>query len=108
MGVELVNLTPHVINVQGVSGEVREIPPSGVVARVSESSEVVSEIEGIALFASVYGEVVGLPEPKEGSLFIVSALVKSAVQGRSDVVSPGALVRDANGQPVGCKGLRVR
>lgn len=103
MGVELVNLTPHTINVQGVSGEVREISPSGVVARVSESSEVVGEVEGIALYASVYGEVVDLPEPKEGLLFVVSALVKSAVPNRADVVSPGALVRNAEGQPVGCR-----
>lgn len=54
-----------------------------------------------------YGAVEGLPEPKAGVIYIVSALVRAAVPGRLDVASPGELVRDAAGAVVGCKGLSV-
>jgi hypothetical protein len=41
-------------------------------------------------------------------LLIVSGMVREALAGsRSDVASPGALVRNAAGQPVGCNGLNI-
>jgi hypothetical protein len=49
--------------------------------------------------------VVGLPEPSPDTLLIVSGMVKSAATGRTDLVSPGDLVRDAAGVVLGCKGF---
>lgn len=53
-----------------------------------------------------FGEVTGLPVAKEGTILVVSGLVASAIGGqRSDVFSPGALIRDDSGRPIGCQGL---
>jgi hypothetical protein len=52
-----------------------------------------------------YGEVTGLPDPQVGVVFIVSGMVASAAP-REDVMSPGELVRDAQGRIIGCYGLR--
>lgn len=70
------------------------IPPSGSVARCAATS-------------TPAGAVEGLPDPSTGILFIVSALVRSAVPARADVASPGDLVRDAAGAVIGCRNLVV-
>lgn len=66
----------------------------------------VGEVDGIPLVMTAFGAVSGLPGPQEDTLYIVSLLVKQAVQ-RQDVVSPGEIVRDANGNIVGCKNFNV-
>lgn len=102
----LINLTPHAINIIGSAGTVT-VAPSGTVARCSQTSTPAGEVNGIPLSRTVFGEVQGLPAPEEGVLLIVSALVRAALPGRTDLASPGELVRDAAGNPVGCKGLIV-
>ena len=94
-----INLTPHQIN--PVGGEA--IPPSGVVARCATTTQEVAP----GFFSTAFGAVENLPAPQPGVLLIVSALVRGAVPDRADVVSPGELVRDENGQPIGCKGFSV-
>jgi len=102
------NLTPHTLNIlDREENPVMEIPPSGEVARVFVSYRKVEEINGIPIFSASYGEIVNLPEPEPGTCFIVSGMVKSAVPNRLDVFSPGELVRDENGKPIGCKGLKL-
>ena len=102
----IINLTPHALNIITGTGTVT-VPPSGAVARCATVSAPAGEHEGIPLARTTYGEVQGLPAPVAGTLFVVSALVRAAVPGRADVASPGDLVRGADGQPVGCKGLVV-
>lgn len=104
---ELINLTPHTINVVVSDGNIIDIPVSGIVARCSQSNELVGEINGIPVSRQIFGEVVDLPEAKEGVAFIVSRLVASACPERKDLLIPGPLVRDDEGRPVGCKGLSV-
>ena len=110
----LINLTPHSITIITESGTATVLP-SGQVARVaatfsrpeSPASNVVFHGEALVpLFRRTFGSVEGLPAPVVGVVLIVSALVAQA-NPRTDVVSPGELVRDANGQPVGCRGLVV-
>lgn len=101
-----VNLTPHEITIVGGETDVR-VAPSGSVARCAQKSVVVGTVEGVSLNRTEFGAVEGLPAPVEGTIFIVSALVRTAVPSRTDVASPGELVRNAAGQPVGCKGLVV-
>jgi hypothetical protein len=98
----LINLTPHAIN-ETTTGAT--FAPSGTVARVSTTLTPAGEVAGIPLFSRAFGEVVDLPAPVEGVLLIVSALVADASPDRLDLVSPGELVRDDKGQPVGCKGF---
>ena len=104
----ITNLTPHEIVVFAEDGAIQEtFPPSGQVARCATTTEHVGDVNGIPAYVPKYGEVTGLPAPVAGAVYIVSALVRQAVPARTDVVSPGELVRDANGKPVGCRGLAV-
>lgn len=107
----LVNLTPHAITINGHTGRV-VIPPSGAVARVEPAPDPAGDdiitVDGVTVRVAGQrlGQAVGLPEPEDGVMFIVSLPVASALAGRRrDVVSPGPLVRDENGQPVACDGL---
>jgi hypothetical protein len=104
-----VNLTPHEIRVRGMDGAVsttdRRIPPSGNIARVSVDKQLSGHINCLPILESIVGSVVGLPEPVENTAYIVSMAVRTAVPNRKDVYSPGTLLRDSNGNPVGCIGL---
>jgi hypothetical protein len=53
-----------------------------------------------------YGNVEGLPSPRDGVIYIVSGMVASAAP-RDDVFSPGELERDEGGRVVGCLNLRA-
>ena len=99
-----INLAPHVIN--DVSSG-RSFPPSGEVARVSSESVLLETWEGVEIYETHYGEITGLPECKPDTILIVSGMVKAATFERLDVISPGELVRDANGNPIGCKGFKI-
>lgn len=102
---QLVNLTPHRLNLLGEDEEeVLALEPSGDVARVETERVQIGEVEGVPLYRTETGDVENLPAPQEGILYVVSGFVRSAVE-RDDVVSPGELVRDESGKPVGAKGL---
>ncbi len=103
---DIINLTPHALDVHDNQGNVITLPSSGKV-RVASNYKKVETIHGIDIFTCEYGEVEGLPAPKNGVIYIVSGLVKNAVPHRKDVFSPGELVRDEHGRPIGCRGLRV-
>lgn len=126
-----INLTPHKINIHGTNGTLA-VEPSGKSLRVSSESKLVRVDHlspqffsptniGVEFYSVDYGAVemidnatkgvVGsLPENQDGVVYIVSGQCLEAVKqmtSRNDFAAPGELVRDANGQPVGCKGLRV-
>ena len=101
---QFINLTPHIIT-EVTSGQTFD--PSGIIARVKSSTEKVGDHVGCPIYTSVFGEIEGLPEPQENTLYIVSALALNAVPAhRNDVVAPGNLQRDQAGQPIGCVGFR--
>jgi len=103
-----VNLTPHALQVFDLQGNfLVTLPPSGQVARCKATTSVVAIEEGIPLLTTVFGTVEGLPEPLEGTTYVVSLLIRSALPNRTDLASPGELLRDSAGQPLGCKGLAV-
>ena len=101
---EIINLTPHDVTVV-MDGRNRVLPRSGQVARVSVKRQFNGNVGNIPTFLEEYGEVEGLPEGFPEKIYVVSAMVRLAVAPRNDVFSPGELVRDAAGQPVGCRGL---
>lgn len=106
---EIINLTPHVINViYGDNGQItyREFKPSGQVARVKTEQKIVREIEGIAVVKTVFNEIEGLPPAEEGKIYLVSSLVAQAVAGRDDVVAPDTgptAYRDDSGKIIGIR-----
>jgi hypothetical protein len=106
----LVNLTPHPLSLRRADGSTLDLPPSGTIARVASSDQVVGLIEGLPLHRMALGqEVQGLPPPQEGTYYIASLLAAQAAkaQGRTDVYAPGPAVRDADGRVVGADGLSI-
>lgn len=75
-----VNCTPHAITLNDGT----TFPPSGNVARVSSSF---TEFDADNVCTVQYGELTGVPEPKDGVLYIVSAMVLAA-SNRTDLVAP--------------------
>ena len=98
-GINFVNLTPHDVTIAVSKEERFTIPFSGCIVRVSLVQEDLSPIAGIPVIRSTLGQV-------EGTVYIVSAMTASAVGGRSDLYTPGDLVKDDEGQVIGCKGLK--
>jgi hypothetical protein len=82
MTANFVNCTPHDIKFN--SGTI--FPKSGINARVSASFSDITDF----ICDQVFGEVQDLPNPVEGTFFIVSAMVLTAakLQGRKDCVAP--------------------
>ena len=101
----IINLTPHNLVLQ--LGDVTKTIASSGVARCQQSGSYAGKIDDVPLVTMAYGAVEGLPEPIEGTVFVVSALVRCAVPMRSDVASPGDLVRDSLGAVVGCRNLVI-
>ncbi len=112
MTVRLRNFTPHIINViLTPGGEMLNLPSEGV-ARVAEQRTELGRLaleDGtvIPVTAVSYGEPVGLPAPEAGVILVVSQIVREACSARLDLASPGPLIRDAQGQPLGCQGLTM-
>lgn len=97
-----VNLTPHAI----VLNDGRVVEASGTVARCSASYTTFDE-NGVC--KQTFGDIQGLLEPVEGTIYIVSALVLGAVQGRNDIVAPATghpeCIRNDKGQIVSVPGF---
>lgn len=108
-----VNLTPHAINLHGADGTIRTIPPDGRVARCAAVATPAGHApDGTPLMRRAFGDAGiqgggAFPDPKPGTIFIVSALVAAAMAGRDDVASPGDLVRDVDGNIIGCRDLTL-
>lgn len=109
------NLTPHALNVRTLDGSTIVLPPDARgVARVvyDRLPPEQTNIAGHEVQISVAGgprEIVGLPEPEEDVILIVAKAVSDAVPaGRGDLMSPGRLIRDAEGKVIGCDGLTRR
>lgn len=106
------NLTPHQINIYQGENLVKAVPPSGEIARVTITSKrVLTDSDGVTLYSSIKGKVEGLPESKPNTILIVSRMVLDAAmesdRTRSDLASPGNLIRNDKGQPIGCHGLFI-
>ena len=79
--VQFINCTPHEV----VLNDGTTFEPSGVCPRIS-SGYTEPDANGVA--TPTFGAVEGLPEPQEGTLYIVSGMVLSACKDRNDLVAP--------------------
>lgn len=102
----IINMTPHDIHMVDAQGVVvKTIEKSGNTIRLSVATQGADAIDGVPTSVTVFGEAVGLPSQQDGVYYVVSQLVKSALPSREDLLVPAEMVRDANGQILGCKSL---
>jgi hypothetical protein len=103
---KIINLNKHAIMIAFVGPDHKEktvIEPSGMVATVAVKQSVVKEVNGVPCVQNQYGEVLGLPEPQEDTLYLVNAIVleRAKFMGRSDCIAPDTgptAIRDDKGQ----------
>ncbi len=100
----IINYTPHTIN-EVTTG--KSYPSNGVARVESQTHWLKNTIDDVPLCTTKLGEVQGLPGFVEDTYIIVSGLVFDA-SNRVDLLAPGMLVRDDNGQPIGCNGFRAK
>jgi hypothetical protein len=101
MIMKIVNLTPHPINIVGWG----DIEPSGQVARCELVRTPAEDVNGIPVHKTSLGKPYGLPEPEEGTVYIVSRQVAEACRDRKDLYIADDSVRDESGRIIGVKGL---
>lgn len=102
---ELINMTPHPINVCDNTGKTVEvINPSGMIARIKERKEQFGFLNDVPLFKKSYGDVENLPDASPTRIYICSSQIVELLRGvRADVVAPDDFVRDTDGRIIGCK-----
>jgi hypothetical protein len=93
------NLTPHAIHLRA-EGMSLDLEPSGTVARVAEVWQPSDSTPHLGYLE--YGAPEGLPAPVPGVYLVVSAMVRQALPGRGDLVSPALPIRDDAGRVIGC------
>jgi len=92
--VEWVNLTGHIVRVYDESGKklLMELYPAGKTVRVVSKIIGRKTVGGIPVVKDVYTEVINLPAPKPGVMYIVSTPVLEYLKEmgiyRPDVVAP--------------------
>ena len=105
----IVNLTPHEVKIVDGGNNVVAVFPSDGVARVSQCDVLVDEINSIPVVKTEFGEVLGLPEPAEDTVFIVSRITVEVARARGlntdDLLITSGAVRDDQGRIVGCRAL---
>lgn len=89
---KIVNLTPHqIVLLNAQHEEMSRIPSTGIasVAPVTEPLLGIATEHGVVPASRTgFGAITGLPEPEEGTIYFVSALVADRATGRNDVASP--------------------
>lgn len=99
---QFVNLTPHAV----VLNNGKSFPTSGMVARVLSFW---GKMDENGIMPICWSNVENLPEPIEGTIFIVSAIVAARVTHRSDIVAPATghkdCKRDERGQIISVPGF---
>ena len=127
--IKLINLTPHDINLvdansvrfdniakyyrieEGKSAIItRSIPSSGI-ARCTTHQQKIFEENGIEFLETSYGEIQGLPEPEDNTIYIVSSIVALAGRrlGRDDLAIATNMVKSDDGRTIiGCTALSIR
>jgi hypothetical protein len=102
--VKILNLCPHPVTLVGAE-TTTELVPTDPPARVRFETHTIALASGVPLVLQSPGEALCLPEPRKGILLVVSALLRSCLPGRPDLVSPARLVRGSDGDVEGCRAL---
>ena len=105
----IINLTPHKINIVDEEGNVVKIFESSGEARAAQKDVEIGTLEGIPIIETEFGKPVNLPEYNQGTYYIVSAITAKAayLSGRNtqDLLLTAKTVRNDDGQIIGCQAL---
>jgi len=111
------NCTPHEVCIYSTSDcylyngsfRLREFPePLGVYPPAKKPARAIyvqitkGMADGFLIYQWTPREIIGLPNPKPGTFYIVSKNVAQACPKREDLIFPGTLVRDEENHIVGC------
>lgn len=104
--VVIANLTGHDLRLLGANGY-KDYGTEGI-ARVESRMTTAYRAHANGIIIPVLSinedNVVGLPDPIAGMLYVVSGLVAS-IADRDDVVAPGRVQRDRHGKVIGARAL---
>ena len=105
----VVNKTPHPVHIVDENSQVVRTYEKGdsQIRLAVKTVKGDNLADGTPTSKTEFGEPEGLPDFQEGTYFIVSQLVKSALPKRTDLLVPAEVVRDEKGNIVGCKSLGV-
>ena len=107
--ITIINLTPHPVNLLDVDANVIITFHTEGLARCSQNDVIIGKLnKDIILTKTSYGEVIGLPEQSPRTFYIVSRLVRNALPNRTDLLVPNQLIRDSEGQIVGCRSFSIQ
>lgn len=99
------NFTPHKVTIVGIGSYDPEPAAARCAVESKPSEPVYSGLSEIPVHTERFGAAEGLPVAVPGVTLIVSRIVAERSPGRTDLVWPGDVVRDAQGRPVGCRVL---
>lgn len=104
-GITFVNLTPHSLDILLDDGEQLHIPhdKNDPYVRSVQSNTPTRKVGRVQLYKSTFGEIEGLPEPAENTIYIVSAIIAERIR-REDVIAPGVVIRNVDGSIRGANG----
>lgn len=115
MTIRYINLTPHALKVKSLDGGFITILPDAegparvIYDHLPPEQVTIGGSEVAVAVAGPVREIVGLPDPQPDMVFVVAkAVADPAPRGRGDLMSPGRLIRDADGKVIGCDGLTRR
>lgn len=74
-------------------------------SEVTSPDAELTELLGVDVVCKRYGDVQGLPEPQDGTYYIVSARVADACPDRHDLLIPNGMVKSITGAVIGCTSL---
>jgi len=107
----VINLTPHPINLMGKGGAIVTVEPSGQIARVTTTEIYLKDVEidkvVVPVMRTTFERVANLPEPDGTTWYIVSRIVKAACPDRDDLLVPTHVVRDENGTIICAQALSI-
>lgn len=105
---KIINLTGNDIRIINHEGEDILIERSNMQAKVYVTREEVGRFNDIPIVKSVKSKPVGIPDPEEGTYYVVSKMVAEKLKeiGRyTDILIPDEIIRGRKGEIIGCKSL---
>jgi hypothetical protein len=116
----IINGCPHDINVVRLDGSIETVYKTDLLVRVAVRTELLYVLKGIEYYGVEYGPVEiflngqrieSLPTEIMGKEIVVSGAALEALkrEGNKDCrwLAPGELVRNEQGQPIGCRGFKT-